>query len=147
MRRVSLACGPAHHPAALVLALGLQIENALGFQLRKGKVPEFEVEDLAFAGEKIVFNAQAQHGFKVPAQDGGRNQIGDLRNLVAAGLYGMQGFQTDLLSLLLLLRVCFIPLRDPRIEVPAVIVNALPLCFEIGQQLLDAGQIETLEVG
>ena len=50
--------GAPHDPAALVLALGLQIEDTPGFQLGKGEIPKLEMEDLAFAGQKIIFNAQ-----------------------------------------------------------------------------------------
>ena len=84
------------------------------------------MEDFAFAGQKIIFDAQPQHGLKMPAQHRGREQVGNFRRLIAPSLDGMQGIQTDFLPLLLLRVRRLIPLRDPRIKVPAVIVNALP---------------------
>ena len=80
----------------------------------------------------------------MPAKYGGRHQIGNLRGFIAAGLDRMQGFESNFLPLLRF-RV-LIPLRYAGIEVPAVIVNALTLCFEIGQQLPYSGQIVTFKV-
>ena len=70
-----LCCGSGarHHPAACVLAFVFEIEHAGLLELLEGSVPEFEVKDFALAGQEIVFNVQAQHGFKMAAQDGGRN--------------------------------------------------------------------------
>ena len=94
------------------------------------------MEDLAFAGQKIIFDSQAQHGLKMPAQHRGRKQIGNFRRLVAPSLNGVQGFQTDILPLLLLRIRRLVPLRNPRIKVPAVIVNALPLALRSASNCL-----------
>ena len=80
-------CGCAcagHDPAAFVLAFVLEIEHAGFFELFEGGFPEFEVKDFALARQKIVLDAEAQHGFKMAAQDGGRDEFGDFGRFVAA---------------------------------------------------------------
>src|SRR5690349_17830917 len=62
--------GAAHHPAARVFTLTLQIEHAPFFELLKGGVPEMQVEDFALAREKVVLDAQPLHGFEVAAKNG-----------------------------------------------------------------------------
>ncbi len=57
-----LECAGRHHPAAFVLPLGFQINRLAFFQLREGGFPESQVQDLAFARQHIVFNAQPGHG-------------------------------------------------------------------------------------
>ena len=64
----------------------------------------------------------------MPTQDRDGNQIGDRGSFVAAFLDRVQRLQADL-QVLLVLRV---PLRDPGVEVPAVIVKA-----RLPDQLLD----------
>ena len=59
-------------------------------------------------------------------------QIGDFHRIVAPGLNGVQGFQADILPFLPLRIRRLIPLRNLRIKVPAVVVNALPLRIEVG---------------
>ena len=81
---VTSAPGRRHHPAALVLALGLEVEHAGLLQLLEGRIPELEVQNLALARQKIVFDVEAQHGFKMAAQDSGRDQLGNFGGLVAA---------------------------------------------------------------
>src|ERR1700692_1852078 len=99
------------------------------------------MEDLTFAGEKIIFNTKPQHRLQMPPQDRRGNQVGNLCNLVAPSLDGMQGIETYFLSLLSLCFQRVVPLRNPRIKVPAVVVDTFPSCLEVGQQLRDAGQI------
>ena len=53
-------------------------------QLLEGSFPEFQVQNLALARQKIVLDVEPQHGFKMPAQHRRRNQLGDLSGLVAA---------------------------------------------------------------
>ncbi len=83
---VTSAPGRRHHPAALVLALGLKVEHAGLLQLLEGRLPELEVQNLALAGQEIVLDVQPQHGFKMAAQHRGRDQLGHLGRLVAAML-------------------------------------------------------------
>ncbi len=71
-----LGTRPRHHPAAFVLAFVLVIEHAGLFQLLKCGFPEFQMQNLALAGKKVVFDVEPQHGFKMPAKDCVRYQFG-----------------------------------------------------------------------
>ncbi len=113
-------CGPGHHPAAFVLALGLEIENLLLFELREGKVPEVQAQYLALPGQKVIFDAEPLHRLQMAAQHGGRDQLGDFGQLVTALLDGVQRIQPRLQIGLVLL----VPLRNTRIKIPAVVVDA-----------------------
>ena len=75
---------PAHHPATFVLPLGLEEEHAGFFQLGERSIPEMQVQDLALAGQKVVFDVEPIHGFEMAAQHGDRDQVGDRRGFVAA---------------------------------------------------------------
>ena len=121
-----LRIGPSHDPTALVLALRLEVKNARLLQLRKGQVPEFEVQNLALAGQKVVRNVETQHGFKVHAQNRGRDQLGDLRCIVAAGFDLVErGVAQGLALLVFFVAACVVPLRDARVHVPAEVIEAL----------------------
>ena len=90
--------GPRHHPAALVLALVFEVEHAGLLQLLEGRFPEFEVQNFALAGQEIVLDVEAQHGFKMAAQDGGRDQFGNFGGFVAAVLDLVQRVVAQLLA-------------------------------------------------
>ena len=47
---------PGHHPAALVLALGLVVEHAFFLEMLECPVPEMQAQDLAFPGQEIIFD-------------------------------------------------------------------------------------------
>ena len=79
-----LRAGARHDPAAFVLAFVFEVEDAGLLELLESCVPEFEVQNLALAGQEIVFDVEAQHGFEMAAEDGGRDQLGDFGGLVAA---------------------------------------------------------------
>ena len=70
------------------------------FSLVKRRVPEMQVQDFALAGQEIVFDVEAVHGFEMAAQDGGRNQLRDLGGFVAAFFDGVQRLGADLQVLL-----------------------------------------------
>ena len=82
-----------HHPAAFVLALGLEIQHALRHHQRARRLPEVQVQNLALARQKVVLDAQPLHRLQVPPQDTCRNQIRNLRGLIAAGFYPVQRIQ------------------------------------------------------
>ncbi len=109
-----------HHPTALVLTLGLEVEHALLFQQLEGRIPEVQVEDLALARQEVVFDVEAVHGLEMPPQHCSGNEFGDLGFLVAALLDGVQRIQARLQMLLVLL----VPLRNTGVEVPTVIIEA-----------------------
>src|SRR5579864_4026127 len=52
------ASGAAHDPATFVLPFRLQIKDALLLKLLESKLPEMQMKDLAFLGQKIVFDIQ-----------------------------------------------------------------------------------------
>ena len=112
--------GPSHDPAAFVFAFGLVGEHTFFFQLGKGRVPEMQVEDFAFAGEEVVFDVEAVHGLEMASEHGGRDQVGDGRSFAARVFNRVQRLQTGLQVLLVLL----VPLRDAGVEVPAVVIKA-----------------------
>ena len=152
-----LRAGALHHPAALVFAFGLEVKHALGFHLLKSRVPEVQLQDVALARQKVILDVQPEHGFEVTAQHCRGHQFGDLRGLVAARLQLMQGIETNLPARLFFrfpactfpVRVNIerlIPERDPRIEVPAVVVDALATCGEAGHQAADIFKVEPLKM-
>ncbi len=115
---------PRHHPAALVLAFGFEVEHAGLLQLLKGQRPEIQVQNLALARQKIVLDVEPQHGFKMAPEHRGRNQLGNFGGLVAALLDLVQCRVAQLLPRLVLVRApARVPLRSPRIEIPAVVIN------------------------
>ena len=129
----NLGAGPGHHPAALVLALALEVEHAGLLQLLEGRLPELQVQNLALAGQKIVLYAQAQHGFQVPPQDRGRNQLGNRGRFVAAVLDLVQRGVAQLLArLIFFIRAARVPLRGLRIELPAVVIEGASLVLGVG---------------
>ena len=79
-----LSAGPRHHPAAFVLSLVLKVKNAGFLQLFECRLPKFQMQNLALAGKKIIFDVQPQHGFQMPPQDRRRNQLRNLSRFVAA---------------------------------------------------------------
>src|ERR1019366_2068463 len=111
--------GPRHYPAALVLPLRLEIEDALLFQLLEGRIPEVQAKDLAFAREEVVLDVEAVHGLQMTAQYGRRDQFCDPSHVIATVLDGMQSFKSNFKILF----VFFVPPRDPRVEVPTVIIK------------------------
>ena len=148
-RDVHRRCGrrrPLHHPAALVLAFGFEIEHALRLQLLEGQVPELQVQNFALARQQVVFNAESQHRFQVPPQDCRRNQLADRSDVISTALNLVQRIEPYLLSRLLFRIVRFIPLRYARVEIPAVIIDALALIGEPRHQRLHVTQRKALEM-
>ncbi len=79
-----------------------------------------QVQNLAFARKKVVFDVEPVHRFEMPAQNCGRNQLGNRGDLASGVFDGVQRLQPHLLVLL----VGFVPLRNPGIEIPTVVVEA-----------------------
>ena len=98
----------------------------------EGRVPEVQAEDLAFARQEIVFDVEAVHGLQVATQDRSRDQFRDLGHFVAALFDGVQRVLARLQALL----VALVPLRDARVEVPAVVIEARRGGDERGNVLL-----------
>src|SRR5216683_2778417 len=130
--------GAAHDVTVFVLAGGLEIEDALLHHQRTSGVPEVQAEDLALAGQEVVLDAEALHGFEMAAEDCGGDEIGDGGGLVASGLEGVEGVEANLLAGGELRGVGGVPLRDARVEVPAVEVDALVRLHELGEEFASA---------
>src|SRR5438874_2627726 len=109
-----------HDPAILVLAFGHQRDHAFFFKQGKGGFPEMKMEYLALAGQKVVFDVEAEHGLQVPPQNGGGDQLADFSGFVSTLLDGVQAIETYLQISLVLL----IPLRDAGVNVPAQVIKA-----------------------
>ena len=103
------------------------------------------MQDLALAGKEIVLDAEALHGFKMAAQDGRRDELGDLGGFVAAVLDLVERVQSDLLAGGFVGAGAFaVPLRGAGVEVPAVVVErfgdvGLAALFAVGDEGADFG--------
>ena len=87
-----------------------------------------KMEDLALARQEVVFDIEPVHGLEMPPQDGDGNYVGDGGAFIVALLDRVQHLLTDLQVLFVL----GVPMRDPGVEVPAVVVKA-----RLARQLLD----------
>ncbi len=126
------SAGSRHHPAAFVLALGFKVKNAGLLEFFEGRIPEFQVKYLALAGQEIVFDVEAQHGFKMAAKDCRRDQLGHFGGFIAAVLDLVQRCVAQLLPLgVLFLRAALVPPRGVRVEVPAVKVDGRFRAFQL----------------
>ena len=132
---------PPHHQAALVLPRRLLIQHAALHHQRARRVPEVQAENLALARQKIVLDPKPLHRLQMPPQHGGRDQLRNRRRLVAAGLQRVQRLQPNLLARASsrrgrrrVVRRPAVPLADPRVQVPAIEVDALARRTQLGQQ-------------
>ena len=87
-----------------------------------------QMENFALARQEVVFDIETIHGLEMTPQDGDRNHVGDGGTFIVAFLDRVQRLLADLQILL----VFGVPLRDPGVEVPAVVVEA-----RLARQLLD----------
>ena len=87
-----------HHPAALVLALSLEVEHALVFELLKGQVPEMQAQNFALARQEVVLDVEAVHGFQMPPQNRRRDELSNLRYLIISLFDSMEVSQVVALS-------------------------------------------------
>ncbi len=83
-----------------------------------------QAQYLALAWQEVIFDAQPLHRLQVAAQHGGRDQLRDFGQLVAALLDGVKRIQARLQVAL----IQPVPLRNPRIKIPAVVVDAGLTC-------------------
>ena len=125
LRRSEVGACAAHDVAAFVFAGGLQVEDAFFDHEGAGGVPEVEGEDLAFAGEEVVLDAETLHSFEMTAQDGGGDEVGDLGRIVVASSRAWRVSRRICLRAANLIGIGGVPLGDARVEVPAVEVDAL----------------------
>jgi len=88
-------------------------------QMLEGRVPEFQVQNFAFAGKQVVLNAQALHRAQVAANHGGSGRTGHFRRCAMACFDGVQCFTAQRETRF----VFFIEVRHAGIQVPAEIVE------------------------
>ena len=79
-----------HHPAALVLALGFEVDRLALLEQLEGGGPELQVQDLALAREHVVLHVQPQHGRQVRLHDGVGHQVRQFGDLAFARFDGVQ---------------------------------------------------------
>ena len=82
--------------------------------------PEVQTQDVAFPRQQVVADVQPRHRLEVAADDAIGDEVGHLGEVVAAVLDGVERGGSDLQPFLVFL----VPLGDPRVEVPAVVVEA-----------------------
>ena len=75
-----------HHPAALVVALVLEIDGLPFLEQGEGLFPELQVEDAALAGQDVVADADAAHGRQMGPDDPPGNVAGHWRRRAPAVL-------------------------------------------------------------
>ena len=86
-----------HHPAAVVLAFGLEVDG-LAFleQLERGG-PELHVQNFAFARQHVVFDVvEPQHGRQMRLHDAIRHQVRHFGQVARTGLDRMERFGAPL---------------------------------------------------
>ncbi len=118
--RVGGERGRGHYPAAFVLALGLEVDRLLLLEQVERRSPEFQMENLALAGEHIVLDAQAEHRVQMRQDDGVGDDVGQIRDRARAGFDGVQCFAAPGQRF----RIGFVVRRSSGVEIPAEIVEA-----------------------
>src|SRR5579864_3849152 len=84
--------GQMHDPAARVFSGGGFVNRAALDQFLKRRIPEFQMEDFAFARKKIVFDPEAIHGAEVTVHNRGGYDFRDLGGSARATLNGFEHF-------------------------------------------------------
>src|SRR5436853_7342578 len=79
-----------------------------------------EVQDLAFAGQEVIFDISPIHRLEMATQNGNGDHIGNGCGLVVSLFDRVEYLGTPLEILVTLA----IPLRDTGIQIPAVVVDA-----------------------
>ncbi len=62
-------------------------------QMLERRIPEFQVQNFAFARQQIVFNSQPLHRPQVAANNGGSDDVGHFRGLAAILLRWISAFR------------------------------------------------------
>ena len=109
-----------HHPAAFILAVAFVSKHACFFELGESRIPKMQMQDFALARQEVVFDVETVHRLKMAAQHRSRNQLGDCSRFARRVFDGVQRFATRL-------QVCFVllvPLRNARIQIPTVVIEA-----------------------
>ena len=123
----------SHDPAALVLAFGFEKDRITRLELFERIVPELEVQDVALARQQVVAHADAFHRREMALHDCHRDQGRHFRGFVAVFFDLLQCFRSKGM-----LRIFgFIKGADPRVQIPAVVVELEGL---VGDKLPHVGE-------
>ena len=111
--------GSCHHPAAGVFPGRGKLNRAALLQHFERGVPEFQVQDFAFARQQIVVDAQPVERPQMAVDDGGRDDFRHLRRVAMALFDVFQRLRAQFEA-----RFVFREkLRDARVEIPAEIIE------------------------
>ncbi len=64
----------SHHPAAFVFTFVFEEDRVPRLQLLEGVLPEFQMQNVAFAGEQVVVDRDAPHGLQMTVDDRHRDE-------------------------------------------------------------------------
>ena len=84
-----------HDPAAGVLAGFRAGDDAAVDHLSESRLPEIQFQDVTFAGEQVVANAEPLHGFQVAAENGGGNDFADFGFGAVVLFDGLEGLGAE----------------------------------------------------
>jgi hypothetical protein len=126
-----LSSSAASPSIASVLAVRLEAERAGLLQQLERPVPEVQAQDVALVGQELVADAEARHGGEVRRDDALGDEGRQAGRRVVARLDGVErlGLQRPVL------RVGSVEVADPRVELPAVVVEAPVLGRDLGVAL------------
>ena len=118
--RSALAASIDQHPAAGVLAFGLQADGARLLEQREGAVPEVQAQDVALVGEQVVADVRG-----APWWRGGSPRCARRRSAASRAVsLPPSSIACSVSACSFLLRgVGGVEVADPRVEVPAVVVE------------------------
>ena len=109
-----------HHPASGIFPRSRQMNGAAHFQLLKGGLPELQVQDFALARQQVILHAEPLHGAQMAAHDRHGNDLRQFGRRTMPFFDGRERLAAQGQAALILLE----KLRDPRIEVPAEVIEA-----------------------
>ena len=92
-----------HDPAARILARVFEANGFFCLEQLEGGFPELELQNLAFLGQQVVLDVQAQHRFQVGADNGGGNQFRHGGGFAVAFFDVLQGLGAQFQNLLVFL--------------------------------------------
>ena len=108
-----------HDPATGVFPRGRELDGAALLQHFEGGVPEFQVQDFAFAREQIVIDAEAVERAQVAVHDGGSDDLAHFGRVAVAFFDVLERFVAQLQAGFILGE----KVRDAGVKIPAEIIE------------------------
>ena len=109
-----------HHPAAGIFSRAREVNRPALFQLLKCGLPEFQVQDFALSRQQIILHPEPLHGTQMAPHNRDGDEFRQLRGGAVAFFDGRERLRAQPEPRLVFLE----KLRDPRIEVPAEVIEA-----------------------